>query len=1005
MIGQVVSHYRILQALGEGGMGSVYLAEDLHLGRRVAIKFPMTNRAERNFRARFLREARAASSLNHPNIAAVYDYGETSDGQPFIVMEFVDGKTLSSLIDHNSLSLPRAIEIIKDVARALGEAHAHGVVHRDIKPSNVMIKDRGEVKVLDFGLAKHLNRESFQPGDPDAGTLPATHTQSGTVIGTPLYLSPEQARGLSVDARSDLFATGTLLYESIAGRPPFTGRGIIEIAAQVIHVNPPPPSAFNARVPKDLDRISLKALAKKPDERFQTAEELIADLEMVHASLSKQGVDLTATRRIPLANETGRTSAFATLSEMINRPRMSVGLFMVLLILLGTAAWGLKVLWQPKLQPPSAEAKKWYDLGSSAMREGTYYKASKAFQQALDVDNNFALAHARLAEAWMELDYSDKAKDEIIRAGSLVPDRSVLPPVDALYLKAITATVSRDFASAIKEYSDLVQIVSPAEKPAAYLDLGRAYERNDEIKNAVDNYAKASELDSQYAAALMRLGILYGRKLDLPHANEAFDKATQIYRAASNFEGVAEVLYQRGVLYNRIDKLAEAREQLQAALDMARATSNLHQQIKSQLQLSSVLRTLGEAVTAQQLATEVIELARANGLENLTCSGLIDLGYSYFQRGEYDEAEKYFKQALDYAQRDKGRRSEARALLSLGSLNMQQSKADEAVGYIEKALKFYQEGGYRKETAQALILLGRANRQRGNYEAALQAFEQQLQLARQVGDTQQEALSNEALGIVLRRLERYPQALAHFESSHEINKSLGNRQAIASSWANTATALWALGRYPQARVILDEVSKTEARSGGDKALVVSSNSETAEAALSQRDFSTAKAKARNTLEIAGSNFTDSIIQAKRVVGLANALSGAAAEGRAFCKEALELAEKTKDPWAVSKAQLAYAETLLEAGDTQNALANALAAQEAFARSGQEDSSWHALLILARTSSRMGDDAKAKEYFARSAESLKALEQKWGTNAYQDYLSRPDVQYYRRQLNQQSALNK
>jgi serine/threonine protein kinase len=999
MIGQVVSHYRILARLGEGGMGSVYVAEDLHLGRRVAVKFPMTKPGEHHYRARFLREARAASSLNHPNIAAIYDYGETSEGQPFIVMELINGKTLSSLIDDGKLTLTRAVEILEDLAHALSEAHAHGVIHRDVKPSNVIINDRGEVKVLDFGLAKHLNLENFDQADPDARTLLATHTQSGAVVGTPLYLSPEQAMGTDVDARSDLFAAGTVLYESIAGKPPFTGKGMIEIAAQVIHVHPPPPSAFNPRVPPELDRISLKALAKRPEERYQSADELVADLETVHSNLRERGVDQTLTRRIPIAHETARTSALATFSEMISRPRMSLGWLLISVVVLGAVVWGIKTLWRPKLQPPSAEAQKWYDQGTNALREGTYYKASKAFEEALKIDDNFALAHARLAEAWTELDSDDKAKDEIIRANSLVPDRSILPPLDALYLKAITDTVSRDFPSAIKGVNEIVQLVPAPEKPTAYLDLGRAYERNEDRDNAINSYAKASELDSQYAAAFMRLGILYGRKRDLPGAETAFKRSEEIYRATSNYEGVAEVLYQRGVVYNKGDRLAEARSQFEEALEISRTTSNIAQQIKSKLQLSIVLRTAGDSAKAEQYTTDVIELARAHGLENLFNSGLIDLGYLYLLRGDYDEAEKYFKQAVDHAQRIKARRNEARALLSLGSLSMQRTKADEAIGYVQRALRFYQEGGYRTETNQALILLGRANRQQGNYEAALKAFEQQLQLAQQAGDKLQEALSNEGLGIVFSRLERYPEALAHFEGSQNNFKSLGSKQGITNSSINIASTLWTLGRYTQARAMLDEVAKTESRADGDKSLVISSISELAEAALSQRDFSEVKTKSKNTIDLAGSQYPSTVLRAKRTLGVANGLSGAAAKGRDLCKEALDLAEKINDPWVLSKTRLAYAETLLESGDTQNALANARSAEESFVRSGQQESLWRAELISARASNRARDEAKSRDYAARSLDSFNRLEQKWGTKEYQDYLTRPDVKYYRNQLDQ------
>nr|MBA3804343.1 serine/threonine protein kinase [Acidobacteriota bacterium] len=275
MIGQTVSHYRIIEKLGEGGMGVVFVAEDTHLGRRVAIKFlSEKSNNTHHFRARFLREARAVSALAHPHIAAIYDYGETPDGHPFIVMELVTGQTLGELLHESGLTLPRAVEIIEQVAEALGEAHARGIIHRDIKPSNVLINERGQVKVLDFGLAKQLNEDQGE-ADTDANTMLSTRTLSDVVVGTPLYLSPEQATSAPVDARSDLFALGALLYECIAGRPAFHGASVLEIGAQVIHVTPPVPSQVNARVPKELDRIAMKALEKKAENRYQSAGEML----------------------------------------------------------------------------------------------------------------------------------------------------------------------------------------------------------------------------------------------------------------------------------------------------------------------------------------------------------------------------------------------------------------------------------------------------------------------------------------------------------------------------------------------------------------------------------------------------------------------------------------------------------------------------------------------------------------------------------------------------------
>src|SRR6266851_4692600 len=219
MIGRTISHYRIVEKLGEGGMGVVYIAEDTLLGRRVAIKTLTTTHGEEGhrFRARFLREARAVSALSHPHIATIHDYGETEDGQPYIVMELVKGETLGDLMLTEALTIARALEIIEQVAAALSEAHRHGIVHRDIKPSNVALNQRGEVKVLDFGLAKQTNLGSLSSTDPDRQTLLNTQTQEGVIVGTPMYLSPEQAMGAAVDARSDLFSLGALLYECVAG--------------------------------------------------------------------------------------------------------------------------------------------------------------------------------------------------------------------------------------------------------------------------------------------------------------------------------------------------------------------------------------------------------------------------------------------------------------------------------------------------------------------------------------------------------------------------------------------------------------------------------------------------------------------------------------------------------------------------------------------------------------------------------------------------------------------
>src|SRR4051812_30622347 len=384
MNGKTISHYRILGQIGEGGMGVVYVAEDTRFGRRVAIKIPHAGKEESHYRSRFLREARAVSKLNHRNIATVYDMGETDDGRPYIVMELVSGQTLGDVLAGPGLSVARAVEVIREVAEALSEAHSHGIIHRDIKPSNVIISDRGEVKVLDFGLAKQIDEDGTR------SRALSEHTRSDVVIGTPLYLSPEQARGAKVDPRSDLFALGALLYECVSGRPAFSGANVIEIGAQVLHFDPPSPSRFNPRVTTDLDRLVMRALAKKPEDRFQTAEEFASELERVRSRLPNS--DGTRTRRLAGVESLTRPSAFTTMADTLRRPRFSP------LAVLGAAAaialvlFGLYYMLRPSVHTPDPRAVAFYEQGVEAMREGAYFRATGLLKQAVEIDDKYALA-------------------------------------------------------------------------------------------------------------------------------------------------------------------------------------------------------------------------------------------------------------------------------------------------------------------------------------------------------------------------------------------------------------------------------------------------------------------------------------------------------------------------------------------------------------------------------------------------------------------------------------
>jgi non-specific serine/threonine protein kinase len=294
LVGTTVQHYRIGARLGAGGMGEVYRAEDVRLGRSVALKFlPAQLKADPESRTRLLNEARAASLLRSPNIAVTYDIGESS-GADFIVMEYVEGELLSTRVAQGPMPSREVVEIGLQITDALDEAHARGIVHRDIKSANLMRTDRGLVKVLDFGLAKFLPRDR---ATSDTGITQPQVTMAGVVVGTVSYMAPEQALGRAIDHRADLFSLGVVLFELATGRVPFVGGSPTEIIDRILHEIPPPASHFSASVPPNLDAVIARALEKSPDFRYQSARAMQQDLRDVAKMLDNLPRGSTGRRR------------------------------------------------------------------------------------------------------------------------------------------------------------------------------------------------------------------------------------------------------------------------------------------------------------------------------------------------------------------------------------------------------------------------------------------------------------------------------------------------------------------------------------------------------------------------------------------------------------------------------------------------------------------------------------------------------------------------------------
>ncbi|MDF2830389.1 MAG: pknB [Mycobacterium sp.] len=335
--------YELGDILGLGGMSEVHLARDLRLHRDVAVKVLRADMArDSSLNLRFRREARNAAGLNHPAIAAVYDTGEveTQDGVlPYIVMEYVDGLSLRDVLRiHGPLEAQRAIEVVADVCQALSFSHRRGIIHRDVKPANIMIDKSGSVKVVDFGIAKAMLDDE------------QSVTQSGAVIGTAQYLSPEQARGDPVDARADVYSLGCVLYELLTGEPPFAGDSAVEVAYKHMRETPVPPSGRNATVTADADAVALKAMAKDPDDRYQSAAEMRTDLVRLHSGSPSYAASAEADTdaaiawtppTVPLVPNKSRTARMPTQGSARGQdrePRGSVGRWLAGVAVLAVAA-------------------------------------------------------------------------------------------------------------------------------------------------------------------------------------------------------------------------------------------------------------------------------------------------------------------------------------------------------------------------------------------------------------------------------------------------------------------------------------------------------------------------------------------------------------------------------------------------------------------------------------------------------------------------------------------
>jgi len=719
VLGTTIQHYRVGERLGAGGMGEVYLAEDVRLGRPVALKFlPPALKADPDSRARLLNEARAASLLRSPNIAVTYDIGEYA-GSDFIVMEYVEGELLSKRVAGGPLPIREVVEVGVQVSDALEEAHGRGIIHRDIKSANLIRTERGLVKVLDFGLAK------FVTSNPQDGfvTQPQV-TIAGMVVGTISYMAPEQALGRAVDNRADLFSLGVVLYELATGRTPFAGTVATEIVDKILHETPAVPSMLNATVPRAFDGIVMRALEKSPTFRYQSARDMRQDLRELSSSLE----------------ESSRVSASRAVSAVTSQQGSAIERSVAVMTFANitrdaTDDWiGTGIA-----ETVSSDLKNIH--GMTVIGRARVYDALRNLASNASLDESLAIdIGRRLGATWVVVGGFQKI-GEMVR-------------ITANFVEVSTGTVRKTvkvdgrvsdiFALQDKIVYELSQGLNLVLRGTEIAEIERqetrsveAYESfargmmnlrlasRDSIERAIAAFEHATRHDPEYALAWAALGGAYNLKGSFLSLTDLIEQAIEIERRALSIDpDLADAHTWLGAALLNLGRNDEAIGAMREAIRLEPDNGQAHQALAraywvgkgdfasaipeferaielnpdagySYLQLGLLLAWQGQFDRAEDVCKRAVELqdqyiSGNAGLQVVGANGR--LGYVYYLQGRYDDALREYERGLqfvassDHALKD---RTAIELTIKIGAAYQRQGRTADASRQFERARKMF----------------------------------------------------------------------------------------------------------------------------------------------------------------------------------------------------------------------------------------------------------------------------------------------------------------------------
>jgi len=718
VVGTTVQHYRIDTRLGAGGMGEVYRAEDVRLGRAVALKFlPPSLKADPDSRARLLNEARAASMLKSPNIAVTYDIGEHR-GSDFIVMEYVEGELLSARAAKGPLPIREVVEVGLQVSEALDEAHARGIVHRDIKSANLIRTDRGLVKVLDFGLAKFLN-----PAISDAAVTQPQMTMAGMVVGTVSYMAPEQALGHAVDHRADLFSLGVVLYELSTGRMPFAGTSATEIIDRILHEVPVPPSRFDSTIPVSFDSIVARALEKSPTFRYQSARDIQSDLRLVLREVEETGARRSTTRsavssgRMAAVESSVAVMTFANITREPSDDWIGTGIAETVSSDLKNIA-GLTVIGRARVfdalrnisSDTSLDESLAIDIGR---RLGATWVVVGGFQRIGEL--------IRITAHFVEV--ATGASRQTVKVDGRIGDIFSLQDKIVFELSQGLNLALRGTEVAEIERRETRSVEAYESFARGMMNLRLA--SRDSIERAIALFEQATRHDPEYVHAWAALGGAYGLKGSFLSLPDLVDRAVETERRAlvldPDFADAHSWLGSALLQLGRTDEaIAEMREAvrldpqngqayqgLARALwvgkgDFAAAIPFFERSIElnpeagySYLQLGLLLSWEGRYERAEEICRRAVELQNQyiSGNAGLQVVGANSrLGYVFYLQGRYDEALREYERGLAFVRSTDHALKERTVIelnIKMGGAHHRLGHTAEAAHHFDRALKMH----------------------------------------------------------------------------------------------------------------------------------------------------------------------------------------------------------------------------------------------------------------------------------------------------------------------------